>query len=61
MHLIVLDGVHESIPDFYDGAVKECKVPEKKEAKSKKTEKSEMSSVKRLGQWVKNAVNCCIE
>lgn len=61
MHLIDLDGVHESIPDFYDGAVKECKVPEKKEVKSKKTEKSEMSSVKRLGQWVKNAVNCCIE
>lgn len=61
MHLIDLDGVHESIPDFYDGAVKECKVPEKKEVTSKKTEKSEMSSVKRLGQWVKNAVNCCIE
>ena len=62
MHLIDLDGVHESIPDFYDGAVKECKIPEKKEVVSKKTEKSEkVSSVKRLGQWVKNAVNCCIE
>lgn len=62
MHLIDLNGVHESIPDFYDGAVKECKIPEKKEVVSKKTEKSEkVSSVKRLGQWVKNAVNCCIE
>lgn len=62
MHLIDLNGVHESIPDFYDGAVKECKIPEKKEVASKKTEKSEkVSSVKRLGQWVKNAVNCCIE
>lgn len=62
MHLIDLNGVHESIPDFYDGAVKECKIPEKKEVVSKETEKSEkVSSVKRLGQWVKNAVNCCIE
>lgn len=62
MHLIDLNGVHESIPDFYDGAVKECKIPEKKEVVSKKTEKPEkVSSVKRLGQWVKNAVNCCIE
>jgi hypothetical protein len=62
MHLIDLDGVQESIPSFYDGAIKECKIPEKKEVVSKKTEKSEkVSSVKRLGQWVKNAVNCCIE
>jgi len=63
MHLIDLDGVHESVPSFYDGAVKECKVPAKKEAASKKIVKSEekVSGVKRLGQWVKNAVNCCIE
>ena len=63
MHLIDLDGVQESIPSFYDGAIKECKTPEKKEVASKKTVKSEekVSGVKRLGQWVKNAVNCCIE
>lgn len=63
MHLIDLDGVHESIPDFYDGAVKECKIPEKKAVASKKPVKPEekVSGVKRLGQWVKNAVNCCIE
>ena len=63
MHLIDLGEVHESIPEFYDGAIKECKVPEKKEVASKKTVKSEekVSGVKRLGQWVKKAVNCCIE
>ena len=63
MHLIDLDGVQESIPSFYDGAIKECKVPEKKAVASKKPVKSEekVSGVKRLGQWVKNAVNCCIE
>jgi hypothetical protein len=63
MHLMDLDGVQESIPSFYDGAIKECKVPEKKAVASKKPVKSEekVSGVKRLGQWVKNAVNCCIE
>ncbi len=63
MHLIDLDGIQESIPSFYDGAIKECKVPEKKAVASKKPVKSEekVSGVKRLGQWVKNAVNCCIE
>lgn len=58
MHLIDLNGVQESVPAFYDGATAACK--------SKKTEKTatvdtKVSGVKRLGQWVKNAVNCCIE
>ncbi len=61
MHLIDLNGVHESVPAFYDGAVKECKVPEKKETKKTVKTEEKVSSVKRLGQWVKNAVNCCIE
>ena len=62
MHLIDMNGVHESVPAFYDGAVQACndKKTEKKAVKTAaKPEK--MSSVKRLGQWVKNAVNCCIE
>ena len=62
MHLIDLDGVHESIPGFYEGAEKACVVQknEKKSAKPQvKTEK--VSGVKRLGQWVKDKVNCCIE
>lgn len=62
MHLIDLDGVHESIPDFYDGASKQCKMPEAEKKAVKPVETGEKkSAVKRLGQWVKNAVNCCIE
>ncbi|MCQ2571500.1 MAG: hypothetical protein MJ165_00670 [Alphaproteobacteria bacterium] len=62
MHLIDLDGVHESIPDFYDGASKQCKMPETEKKAVKPVETGEKkSAVKRLGRWVKNAVNCCIE
>lgn len=59
MDLIDLNGVHESVPDFYDGATKACNMPQKATKTQKTTEK--VSTVKRLGQWVKNAVNCCIE
>lgn len=64
MHLIDLDGVHESVPAFYDGAAEQCKMPAESENKAdKKSDKngSKVTGVKRLGQWVKNAVNCCIE
>ena len=63
MHLIDLSGVQESVPSFYDGAVAECKMTEKKAPKVQKAAQCEVktSGVKRLGQWVKNAVNCCIE
>lgn len=62
MHLIDLDGVHESVPAFYDGAMAECKISEPKATKKVKSEPiAEKSTVKRLGQWVKKAVNCCIE
>jgi hypothetical protein len=62
MHLIDLDGVHESVPAFYDGAAQACATKDegKKVVKPQKTDKN-VSGVKRLGQWVKNAVNCCIE
>ena len=59
MDLIDLNGVHESVPDFYDGATKACNMPQKSTKDKKTTEK--VSAVKKLGQWVKNAVNCCIE
>ena len=59
MHLIDLDGVHESVPAFYDGATAACKIPSEKNNDVKKSQKT--TGVKRLGQWVKNAVNCCIE
>ena len=62
MHLIDLTGVKESIPSFYDGAREVC-VDTKTEKKSvnpvKKEEK--VFGVRRLGQWVREKVNCCIE
>ena len=63
MHLIDLDGVHESVPAFYDGATQACTGGEDDKKIEKKNQKKEekVSGVKRLGQWVKNAVNCCIE
>jgi hypothetical protein len=63
MHLIDLDGVHESVPSFYDGAKEVCapKPEEKKVVKTVHKEEKKATGVKRLGQWVKNAVNCCIE
>ena len=62
MHLIDLDGVHESIPSFYEGATDAC-VDTKQEKKSVKPLKKEekVSGIKKLGQWVKDKVNCCIE
>ena len=58
MKMIDLTGVREMEPEFY-GAVIE------KDAKVKTDVKKEMSdsksTVKRLGDWVKKAVNCCIE
>ncbi len=62
MHLIDLNGVQESVPAFYEGATQAC-ADTKETKKVQKTAKKEekVSGVKRLGQWVKNAVNCCIE
>lgn len=66
MHLIDLGGVHEQIPEFYDAVIvkKECEIDDKKSKKkpvNTGNEKSNESAVKRLGKWVKNKVNCCIE
>ena len=59
MQMIDLAGVKKLEPELYDSAV------EKKESKKAKPVKTEMteskSTVRRLGDWVKNAVNCCIE
>ena len=66
MHLIDLDGVHESVPAFYDGATAACKMSKTESKNTKESPKNangnaKLTGVKRLGQWVKNAVNCCIE
>ena len=66
MHLIDLGGVHEQIPAFYEAVIVK-KDSEKKDEKKPENagknhnEKTDESAVKRLGKWVKNKVNCCIE
>lgn len=64
MNLIDLTGVQQAVPEFYAGATKECKL--KSAAKPAATTDAtdagaSKSTVRRLGNWVKNAVNCCIE
>lgn len=67
MDLIDLTGVKQIAPEVYERATATCElapVAEKKAIKaSKDTPKVEesKSAVKKLGQWVKSKVNCCIE
>ena len=61
MHLIDLSGVHETVPEFYDGATKQCNLAAQSDVKKSGKTGEKATGVKRLGQWVKNAVNCCIE
>ena len=68
MHLIDLGGVHEQIPEFYDAVlVKKTDAKSDKKANVKSDAACDIdsgkdkSAVKRLGDWVKNKVNCCIE
>lgn len=62
MHLIDLGGVKESVPTFYDGAADACAVKKEDKKLEKSAKKEEkVSGVRRLGQWVREKVNCCIE
>ena len=61
MDLIDLSGVHESVPSFYDGATKACNTATSDKQTSKPAQTEKVSGVKKLGQWVRKAVNCCIE
>lgn len=72
MDLIDLTGVQKIAPEVYDRAMASCplKEPAKKGAKKSVNMPSEQptpdikeskSTVRKLGDWVKNAVNCCIE
>lgn len=69
MNLIDLSGVKKAAPDVYEQAMIKAAT---QSAGKRQTAASapaacpmrdagEKSTVKRLGQWVKNAVNCCIE
>lgn len=60
MHMIDLEGVHAAAPMEYEVAM--AKMSPAPSAKEVNTEmKKSKSTVARLGDWVKNAVNCCIE
>lgn len=60
MDLIDLTGVKKVAPDIYA----KCAAPDVAAQSDKKSESNvaeSRSAVRRLGDWVKNAVNCCIE
>lgn len=59
MDLIDLTGVQRAAPAVYEHAMEQC--PLKDAAKTEKSPDASKSAVRRLGDWVKNAVNCCIE
>lgn len=67
MDLIDLTGVKQAAPTVYEHAMAQCplKKSEKTDASNKPENNSDAaeskSAVRRLGNWVKNAVNCCIE
>lgn len=63
MHLIDLGGVHEQIPEFYEAVIVKKDTDKKDEKKPEKAgnKKEEKSAVKRLGKWVRDKVNCCLE
>lgn len=58
MDLIDLTGVKKIAPEVYASCVVDGK---KTEPEVEKDIKESKSAVRRLGDWVKNAVNCCIE
>ena len=62
MDLIDLNGVKKIAPDVYE----KCAMPNTVAAKNTDAQPGasvaeSRSAVRRLGDWVKNAVNCCIE
>ncbi len=62
MDLIDLTGVKKIAPEVYDHAMESCKINSGKVEKLSEPNITESkSAVRRLGEWVKNAVNCCIE
>lgn len=67
MDLIDLTGVKQIAPEVYERAAGACELAPVADKKAVKTAKEPVkaseskSTVKRLGQWVKSKVNCCIE
>lgn len=67
MDLIDLTGVKQIAPEVYERVAGACELAPVADKKAVKTAKEPVkaseskSTVKRLGQWVKSKVNCCIE
>ncbi len=62
MDLIDLTGVKKVAPDVYNKCMMDAeKAPHKTAENAVPTVTESKSAVRRLGDWVKNAVNCCIE
>ena len=62
MDLIDLTGVKKVAPDVYNKCMMDAeKAPHKAAENAVPTVTESKSAVRRLGDWVKNAVNCCIE
>lgn len=58
MNMIDLNGVKQMEPKFYESVMGD----DAKKSKDVKTQMTESkSTVRKLGDWVKKAVNCCIE
>lgn len=58
MKMIDLAGVKQMEPDLYESVMTDAP---KKDKDVKKQMSESKSTVRKLGDWVKNAVNCCIE
>lgn len=59
MKMIDLAGVQKMEPELYTSAIGVDDNKDKKDVKAQMSESK--STVRKLGDWVKNAVNCCIE
>ena len=57
--MIDLAGVQKMEPELYASAIGVDAKKDKKDVKAQMSESK--STVRKLGDWVKNAVNCCIE
>ena len=58
MNMIDLTGVYEMEPEFYNSVMPKTNETQK-DVKTEITESK--STVRKLGEWVKKKVNCCIE
>ncbi len=69
MNLVDLTGVQKIAPEVYEHAMTSCPSSEQTSKKARRSAAKNVdasnteskSVVKKLGDWVKNAVNCCIE